>query len=568
MSSVRRLGTTSEEALLLLGPWREQVPLLDMDTITSVHQAIDGLNVGLIRCPQDYCVVYSISNRGFFLLMRDGAYFSPLEEALSAAANVVGPVATEDPEPEEMQGGSPEPLERGVVLELGGGRSCRLTGPLGAGSFGTVWAAEVLSSRRPEAAGDAKDPEEGSWELAVKEIICQSQQDLAVARLEAELLRRLGPEELQGRETCPAARCAFLRQPHIIQEDRIPVLVSSMTETLGTELWRVRLAMTRVPGVPLDRYFEEQRKRGISQASTVCSSGSSGGDASLNSIGSGCSAKARRFLEACHIARELVSQLSPVLGRIASVAYHRDVNSHNIMVDATRLRFGLVDFGLAVDIAKWRGPIGASSWHLVDIGGDCRYWPMSAWLQFECGWQELAKYPTLAAEYRTRLDLHALGLVALQVVATLCPLSGPDEPETGLPEGVTALLVAWRQYWDDATRLWARLLQCFRTGGDQDALKVACATEGAHNTIGHNLAELRAALREALQDFTNGFSESGSDARPLFGALLELLCAGGASGFDEEQEAEAHLRPPPSWEAIAAMVGPEAGAPGLGRSST
>jgi hypothetical protein len=268
---------------------------------------------------------------------------------------------------------------------------------------------------------------------------------------------------------------------------------------------------------------------------------------------------------------QLITQLTPTFERISSHAFHRDVNSHNILVDGGDVlvpSYGLVDFGLAVDFAKWRGPgVSPTSWHLVDIGGDCRYWPMAAWLQFECGYQELTKYPALTIEYQTHLDLHALGITALQVWACMIAAAlpekkksnevsarNPGEPEQ-IPEEVIELHAAWEQYWQDATRFWERLLDCFRNNGDQNSLKGWCITEGVHNIIGQDLANVRTALRKVCNvcgPSPGGGTAGGSSMlvgqRPLFATLLELVSAGGVAGWVEGQKRK------PSWQAVRALL--------------
>jgi len=458
-----RLGSTLDEVKALNTGAR----LLDSFGVVSVGQAVEKLNEGQFCADEDFCIAWSASNRAYFLLFRSG-----MEEA--AVKLVGGPAALESKEPRTT-------LAAGAVLRIGG-RPLEVVGPLGMGSFGMVWSA-TLQDKEGE-------------ELAVKEMICKSEAELRAATYEGDLL-------LQLKKVLPAGEK---------ESSRVPSFVASETKVSGIDQWTVRLAMTRIPGVPLDHFLEGLRR---------ADNGSIRGPARQQ----------ERFTQACNFAYAMISQLTPTFEKFSSLAYHRDVNSHNILVEgsAGHPRFGLVDFGLAADRSCWDGVVGSLSWHLMDIGGDCRYWPMSAWLQFEYGWQALVKYPQLAVEYQWQLDLHALGITALQVLATM---SFPDEGEYDetLPEEIQALRLAWEQYWKDATHFWTRLLHVFRTSGDQNAVKVLCIEEDVHNTIGANLTALRGALREALA----AGSILAGQAVPLFSALLELVSAGGVTGLDEE----------------------------------
>jgi len=416
---------------------------------------------------------------------------------------------------------------------LVGGCRCKVTTALGTGSFGTVWAADCLEGGP------------GS-EVAIKEILCSSSTELANAAFEGKLLEMIqGHARACGSSSRPNANRITYALDGVDPLDRIPDLVGTDTNSCGlsaggSEQWRVRLAMTRVPGVPVDRFLDARR-------STLSNSAVSGGGSGIAQVPKH---GAHRFAEACNLARDLILQLAPTFEHISKLAYHRDVNSHNILVDGdvSNPVFGLVDFGLAVDLTAWQGPMGPHSWHLVDIGGDCRYWPMSAWLQFECGWQELSKYPPLSMEYQTHLDFHALGITALQIVAALSPPAAEDDTSSLTPQ-FRALQIAWDKYWSDVTRFWQRLLDVFRTGGDQNALKIACINEGVHNIVGADLAALRAAIRDAF----NACSADGADLFhlhqfcPLFAALLELVSAGGSVGFDEN-------RGPPDWQGVYELV--------------
>merc|ERR1719469_88907 len=124
------------------------------------------------------------------------------------------------------------------------------------------------------------------------------------------------------------------------------------------------------------------------------------------------------------------------------------------------------------------GVDGACTWHHLDVGGDCRYWPVSAWVQFLLGWTELEAHPPLRFEYQTQLDLHSFGLTALQVFVEMLPplrssdaisgLSSSQDGHVQLLSGVAALQVAWERYWSTVTPLHSRLMDTFHNGGDWD----------------------------------------------------------------------------------------------------
>jgi tRNA A-37 threonylcarbamoyl transferase component Bud32 len=114
---------------------------------------------------------------------------------------------------------------------------------------------------------------------------------------------------------------------------RIPSLIDMEVTPTAQDAWQVRIAMTRVPGEPLSHYIESHRPGHIRDRIE----------------------RHRRFGDAAVLARELVMQLAPAFERIATRAYHRDVTPRNILVDyidGEGPRFGLIDFGLAVDATQ------------------------------------------------------------------------------------------------------------------------------------------------------------------------------------------------------------------------
>lgn len=398
-------------------------------------------------------------------------------------------------------------LAAGISVSIGE-VVCQITSPLGMGSFGVVWAADCP----------------GVGEVAVKEILCQSQTDLSRAVYEAQLLYMLG--------------AALVTPGTAFSPDglRIPAYVASDMAQVTPEVCRVRLAMSRLAGDPLDKFLHEHRQRLDMEL------------ANINDEQQALTEQIRQATQSCHFAQELVLQLAPTMDRVASLAYHRDVNAHNILISLseqpnghTEPQFGLVDFGLAVDAAKWRGgPVadarGQGDWQHLDVGGDCRYWPASAWLQFEVGCFELAEYTSLCMEYQTHLDLQGLGITALQVLAELLPpvpghIGGWKIGDNQALIELWKLRVAWDQYWEAATSFWTALLDTFRNNGDWNALKTKFISIGVHDVISRKLCAVQQALHEVGEACRRSSQESGfHGAQALFSALLVLVSSGEERG--------------------------------------
>lgn len=384
---------------------------------------------------------------------------------------------------------------------------CHVTAPLGMGSFGVVWEAEC----------------DGAGRVAVKEILCSSQTDLSRALYEVQLLWMLGRDaELAGLESV------------VPGEFRIPAYVAydCAEPSADSQAYRVRLAMSRLPGEPLDRYLQGRREE-LDRAAAEA------GVAAWSPW-----LVTRQVAEACRHARALLLQLVPTMIRIGAYAYHRDVNAHNILVafegrmdGVEEPKYGLVDFGLAVDSTRWRDAPGpdpqfndCGEWRHLDVGGDCRYWPASAWLQFEVGAQELAEDAAFCCEYQTHLDLQGLGLTAMQVLIELLPAMPPLGTAGVEWLELQNLQCAWEEYWQTATKYWMALLDTFRNNGDWNHLKTEFISIGVHGEIARTLAALRQALGDAKRACGRGNSvlarSGSSDTQALLAALLVLISSG------------------------------------------
>jgi len=360
----------------------------------------------------------------------------------------------------------------------------------------------------------------------------------------------------------------------------VPALVACGSCRIASDSWRVRLAMSRLPGDPLDVFLEERRRQMKKEWRQL---GGCGGAPAVSLC-------RRQFNEACYTARELLVQLAPVFEQISAVALHRDVNSHNILIDQTGSpgsapRYGLVDFGLAVDSVCWRseegtssanttrpsrvGRDGVSTWHYLDVGGDCRYWPLSAWMQFLAGWRELEACPSLSFEYQMQLDLHALGITVMQVFAELLPspqdlvLEAADGSKTTMedayeivPPEIWKLRHVWDRYWARVSPLHGRLIDTFHNGGDWNALKMDCITTAVHDKLAEDLRLLRMATRDAL-DACRAALDGGAEGAKMQSSMWPASLVGLLAAcliLVSDGQGEDTLAGPYAWQVIHSLV--------------
>eukprot|EP00930_Biecheleria_cincta_P004455 TRINITY_DN105369_c0_g1_i1.p1 TRINITY_DN105369_c0_g1~~TRINITY_DN105369_c0_g1_i1.p1 ORF type:complete len:484 (-),score=102.41 TRINITY_DN105369_c0_g1_i1:159-1562(-) len=392
-----------------------------------------------------------------------------------------------------------KPASSGAAVRVGT-QTFAIEKLLGKGSFGAVWAAQAVECGK---------------EIALKEILCRTEAELRRASTERQLLHCLS------------------RPSGTTRAASLPSLIASEAESAGPGAWLVRLAMTRVPGIPLAAAMKKTKER-----SRVARP--EGDAATLQ----------QRFLAAAHFSCELLRQLSPALERLSALAYHRDVTPRNILVDdagGPAPKFALVDFGLAVDAFHWQ-----SDENCRDIAGDGLFWPISAWFAFSHGCKALRQHPALESEYKLRLDHHSLGLSALGCLMELCgPLEGPTSPHTpatALPAAVQklrALKGAWNKYCSNAKRFWQPVYEAFRTGccKECEALKAAYAQAAVHKVVAGNLKALHDALRCARVACTR--EASLHSALALFDALLLLVSPG-----------EVHASTAGSWAQVQSILEP------------
>jgi len=329
---------------------------------------------------------------------------------------------------------------------------------LGKGSFGVVYAGTDDATDMP---------------VAIKDIACKSEKELDQARFEFDVMRKL---EDKLATMSP-------RRNQAVEKMHCPKFIASHQYNMGPSQWKVLGAMERVTGETLDGW--EAKKKGKLP-----------------------------FDDSCLVARIMLEQLAPTFERVAEIAFHRDVNAHNILInvdndDVTTANFTLIDFGLAVDARDWK----TGKWKVHDIGGDCRYWPASAWMQFIYGYKYLESMESHSGNFKEHyiymLDVHCLALTAIQlIVDTMDPTSAPAAASLG---------PAWARYWDYSTQYWKQVYAVFSKGGDWNRMK--------HDFMKIRVQETTKANVKKLQDLFNQFASEASLVRhrSLFLALAAML---------------------------------------------
>jgi len=362
-------------------------------------------------------------------------------------------------------------LNRGVSVHIGGQCFC-VKDRLGSGSFGTVWSAEGQCG-----------------EVAIKDIVCRSKEEVETAFREAEFLGRFATGASASRHG-------------------VPQLVATDKRQMGPSEWNVRLVMTRLPGEALDKVLERAEARKAS-----------GGEA------------CRSLADISGLAQEMLLQLASVMDSVASSdVVHRDAHARNILLheDGPRPVFGLVDFGLAIGAARWR----SGSWKTEAVGGDCRYWPVSAWVMLLIGECELRKSSVLIAEYSGALDRHSLGLTALQLLVS------PMAQELASPAGDDfsaawcELRLAWKCYWAHVTCMWRRVYEAFQRGAAAGfvELRKGLRQESAHEIVRQNLSSIRTALTRVREASACSLAPLAPAGLPnLVDVLLLMISDGTAS---------------------------------------
>jgi len=282
--------------------------------------------------------------------------------------------------------------------------------------------------------------------------------------------------------------------------------------------------MNILPGEQLDQWLFREADAASAPA-RVDSPGSGGAGAS--------SARSRPEVswishlgQGCVLARTLILQMGPTLEHLASMAWHRDVNSHNVLVSSDGTTFWLCDLGLAADSRAWpsEGEGATAAWKVTDIAGDCRYWPPSCWMVHCHGTEYLEALPAFCQQYQFRLDIHGIGITAIEVLCQIALAAYESSGACGVERtGADSeqerpwaqLLSAWKLYRDTVGDWWERIYAVFSEGGD---------IRPVHSWLKHHMvAEQTIELLESLHQALDACARvaTPSTAR-LLGILREL----------------------------------------------
>lgn len=349
---------------------------------------------------------------------------------------------------------------------------------LGRGSYGEVWRAQVLQ-------GPAGLSQVALKEVALKEVACGSQSELQQAIFEVQVLLAL-------------ERAADAISKHAL---RVPRCICYKVGPCNSG-WKVRTAMTVVPGESLDFFVCRAPPLGRTRKEAVS--------------------------RGCALAEKLIRDVSPMLQLLQPIAWHRDVNSHNVLIDGApedasveelsrTASFWLIDFGLAVDSQSWVTSTG--KWRSEYIGGDSRYWPLSSWIMHLYGPEGLDDRPMLCDQYQNRLDVHGLAITALEL---LCSVAQGGEAAQDSSDPWTELLQAWNRYHHSVYQWWSEIYRVFSVGGDIAPVQAKLVDEQVVQQLVVLLSNIRCGLRRCSEQHGGVHAREGV----LLSTLADMLDEG------------------------------------------
>lgn len=423
-------------------------------------------------------------------------------EASATITPQAAPAATEpgpavDAVPAGVSTDECEIPEKDVEVEVGR-RRFELLQVVGRGAFGVVWR--------------ARDLETGSRDVALKAVAARDAPAFATAAFEAELLQLLSA-------ALPAGAGS--------QSSHAPRYIShSSSRCAASGGGEVRLAMSFVHGQPIDRWAY-----GISDEDhkTVAAT------ELLDGRREGAQQGRWRFGRAAVVVKALVAQLAGVFAYLGPIAYHRDVSSHNVLVDFQENGdpdFSLIDFGLAVRSGSW-----SKEWRSSNLAGDPRYWTPSAWMAFAFGFKYVVTHPNsgFQQQYLCRMDHFGLGVLGLEVLFALWQAGEAyDHPSL---EPLLEVRKAWSSFWVFTIDLF----QVFhRQGAEVARQRMQQSNEEGVTAFVNHIRALRQAVRTAAvharsqgSSFPGGPGITGKGVASLLLLLADLVDEKGTAAWQD-----------------------------------
>jgi len=282
----------------------------------------------------------------------------------------------------------------------------------------------------------------------------------------------------------------------------------------------VRVAMTKVPGDSLASFLQQFTSNPLPSNEPAVVD---------------CISEAQRFT------LSLLSQLSAAFQSISVVALHRDISAVNVLVSmskgASHPEFGLIDFGLATEIETWEKQMA----HVCTVGNGF-YWPVSSWYIFMYGGPKLLEHEGLRMEYLTQLDLHALGVLSLEVFLTLVR----RVTETRLPEEIRSLIHTWDQCRAETRSLVELMHRAADGRADWDIVRQMFIESQVDRIIESGFAWLHRELQKAR----NACMQAGLDSplgnvASLFELFAHLISPGKREGGSVNS----------SWSSVRNIIG-------------
>ena len=267
-------------------------------------------------------------------------------------------------------------------------------------------------------------------EYVVKELSFHSKQDKALAGSEISILRQIADLRIN-----------------------VPRIVDSFEIE---EAGRMVIVMTKEPGIPLDVYIRASKL-------SFC----------------------RRLV----LVADIIRLLGPTCKVLDSICCHRDLNSHNILIQerpGNDPSLTIIDFGLAQEKGDWI----VWRWRDSPVGGDPRYWPCCSWRVLINGWRDIVSTACGEEQYKEKLDMHSLGISLVELL--VCELDDLDDDFL-----VEVLRITFKTYWR-CSALFANLfLQGCKSGGDWNTL----VQNQVVGTTRNNLRGLKSALKGLRQSY-------------------------------------------------------------------